>query len=305
LECEHDNVRAALTWGLERREAEIALRLSGALWRFWSMRGYLSEGRQWLDGALALGNTVSASKRIKALGGAGRFAFDQGALVVARSCFTEGLALAREVGDRRNTAWLLNDLSMIEDDNALVRSLCTESLAIGRELNDKYSIAPALGNLGWVALVEKDYAAAQVFFEESLVTAREAGNGESIATVLNNLGHLAFERGDYALAQARYTEPLVMVDPEATHRVLAEALEGVAAVAHARAQTERALCLMGAATAVRQSVGSLIPVDGERMVEQRLASARESLRMERGATAWAKGEAMSLEQAVAYALGGE
>ena len=54
LEAEHDNMRAALSWALERKEAEVALRLGGALWSFWSMRGYYSEGRRWLEEALAM-----------------------------------------------------------------------------------------------------------------------------------------------------------------------------------------------------------------------------------------------------------
>jgi predicted ATPase len=46
LEAEHDNMRAALSWALERKEVEVALRLGGTLWWFWSMRGYQSEGRR-------------------------------------------------------------------------------------------------------------------------------------------------------------------------------------------------------------------------------------------------------------------
>ena len=54
LEAEHDNMRAALSWALERKEVEVALRLGGALWWFWWMRGHNSEGRRWLEEALAM-----------------------------------------------------------------------------------------------------------------------------------------------------------------------------------------------------------------------------------------------------------
>ena len=54
LEKEHDNLRAALEWRLARQETELAGRLAGALWRFWYMHGYLSEGREWLNSVLAL-----------------------------------------------------------------------------------------------------------------------------------------------------------------------------------------------------------------------------------------------------------
>src|ERR687894_2385677 len=54
LEAEHDNMRAALSWASERKEVEVALRLGGSLWWFWWMRGYYSEGRRWLQEALAM-----------------------------------------------------------------------------------------------------------------------------------------------------------------------------------------------------------------------------------------------------------
>jgi predicted ATPase len=53
LVAEHDNLRAAMAWAAERGMGEPGLQLVAALWRFWSIRGYLSEGRGWLEAALA------------------------------------------------------------------------------------------------------------------------------------------------------------------------------------------------------------------------------------------------------------
>ena len=52
LEQEHDNMRAALSWAIEHEEAELALRVGGALRWFWYMEGYYGEGRRWLEAAL-------------------------------------------------------------------------------------------------------------------------------------------------------------------------------------------------------------------------------------------------------------
>src|SRR6267378_1367169 len=80
LEREHDNLRTALRWLVEREEVEMALRLAGALCQFWVVRGHLSEGRQWLEGMLSGSNleTVSMRVRAKALNGAGVMAYTQG-----------------------------------------------------------------------------------------------------------------------------------------------------------------------------------------------------------------------------------
>jgi predicted ATPase len=80
LEAEHDNVRAALSWASERKDVEVALRLGGALWWFWLVRGYHSEGRGWLEEALAMEGRGSPEVRAMALVGVGALALDQGDL---------------------------------------------------------------------------------------------------------------------------------------------------------------------------------------------------------------------------------
>ena len=105
LEAEHDNMRAALSWALERKEVEVALRLGGALWWFWSVRGYHSEGRRWLEEALAIDGRVSPESRAMALAGVGELASDQGDLDRAKEACEEGLELlaheAREASEAK------------------------------------------------------------------------------------------------------------------------------------------------------------------------------------------------------------
>jgi len=98
LEAEHDNMRAALSWALERKEEEVSLRLGGALWWFWSVRGYYSEGRRWLEEALAIDGHVSPEVRAMALAGAGALASEQGDLDRAQEAYEEGLELLEHEG---------------------------------------------------------------------------------------------------------------------------------------------------------------------------------------------------------------
>ena len=96
-------MRAALSWALERKEVEVALRLGGALWWFWSVRGYHSEGRRWLEEALAIEGRGSPEVRAMALAGVGALALEQGDLDRAQEACEEGLELldARGKGGKR------------------------------------------------------------------------------------------------------------------------------------------------------------------------------------------------------------
>ncbi|MDQ3412689.1 MAG: protein kinase, partial [Chloroflexota bacterium] len=100
LELEHDNVRSALRWSIARDDTGIALRLGASLWRFWSIRGYLSEGRRWLEQVLDLSPAALSPARAAALVGAGTLAEYQGAYAAAAALHQAALALHRALGDR-------------------------------------------------------------------------------------------------------------------------------------------------------------------------------------------------------------
>jgi non-specific serine/threonine protein kinase len=160
---EHDNLRSALSWALKRGETEVALCLGGALWRFWYLWGYVSEGRRWLEEALALSDDEATILRAEALGGAGHLAWGQGDLDRAAALREEGLELFRQLGDKAGMAAALNGLSFVsrmKRDYGSARAMCEEALAIHRELGDKWGIAQSLFLLGAVAAYQGDHAAA-------------------------------------------------------------------------------------------------------------------------------------------------
>ncbi len=236
LEREHDNLRAALAWGIAQAAAsgakrvgepepgstayalrptpspELALRLAGALLQFWQVRCYFGEGRRWLAAVLGEGDRRSAA-RGKALNGAGVLAYRQGELGAARASYEESLAIFRELGDRQGTASSLSNLGLTVQEqggHAAARALHEESLEIRRELGDRHGIAASLSNLGIVAFRQGDYAAARALYEESLAIRRELGDRWGIAAALGNLGVVPMEQGDYAAARAFYEESLAI-----------------------------------------------------------------------------------------------
>jgi non-specific serine/threonine protein kinase len=214
LEEEHDNLRASLDWSLVKAESGVGLRLCGVLQRFWFAGGHLSEGREWCARVLgAAGPGGPTPERAKALNTAGVLAYQQGDYPAARALDEEGLAIWRQLGDRRGIAASLNNLGLVicdQGDFPAARALYEESLAIKRELGDRSGIANSLNNLGNVAYDQADLTLARALYEESLGIARELGDKEGVARLLGNLGNVALHQRDFASAQKLLEESLAI-----------------------------------------------------------------------------------------------
>ena len=260
LEPEHDNLRAALAWSHEPAgSAEAGLRLAGALAGFWWAHGYLSEGRAWLDGALAQPGAAAPSlARAIALRGAGWMANELGDLGAAQLCYDECLALCRALGDRRGSAAALADHGNItwgQGDYARAASLCEESLALCRELGDRHGSAWALCWLGAAARDQGDYVQAMARFEASLALYQELENTWGRGLVLNSMGDAALLQGDNARATALYQEALAWFR-EAGHRdLIATVRSNLGRVAHAQGDDAQALALLEESVAHFRDVG--------------------------------------------------
>jgi tetratricopeptide (TPR) repeat protein len=218
LEAEHDNMRAALSWALERREAELALRLGGALWWFWSVRGYYGEGRRWLEEALAIEVRVPPEVRAMALAGAGMLAWQRGDLQRGEEASEEGLELlAHEASEAK--LWLLTCSAWVaysSERHERAMQLFEERLVLSREMSDTWWPANSLLALATVTHAH-DPDRATEFFEESIDLFRKQGDKYSLANGLNNLGSLVCAQGDPVQA-AQLTEEAVVLYKELSTR---------------------------------------------------------------------------------------
>jgi tetratricopeptide (TPR) repeat protein len=299
LEAEHDNLRAALGWARERAEGEVGLRLAGALWRFWYMRGFFSEGRTWLEAALFQGHAAAAPEtvRAQALYGAGALALSQGDCAQARAVIEESLALWRELGDRQGIATTLRAVGhqvIAQGDFARAQSLYEESLVLFRELDDRHGIAVVLSNLGGVAESQMDYRRAQAQYEESLVLLRESGDKQSISIVLNCLGGLAWRQGDYARARNLCHEGLALARALGDRQYIAGSLVGLGMVAADQGDYVGARTLLEEGLASFRELGDRWGILGTLEGMALLAGAQDQAR--RGARLW--GAADALRQAI-------
>jgi predicted ATPase/class 3 adenylate cyclase/Tfp pilus assembly protein PilF len=258
LETDHDNLRAALDWLGGQGDGERAVTLAAALWRFWWLRGHISEGRTRLESALTADGSTVAAARATALDGAGVLAETQGDYDRAEALHREALALSRERDDTTGIARALGNLGIVafdrsDDDQAT--ALLEESLALAREIGDQLLVATALNDLGAVAYERGDFDRAEPLYQESLNLRRKAGSGSEIARALNNLGGVSFARGDFDRACQLFAESLSLYRDAGDRWGAAGALLGLAVANHRQGDAPHAVALLEESLSLFGEVG--------------------------------------------------
>jgi tetratricopeptide (TPR) repeat protein len=235
----------------------------------------------------------------------GHLAIRQGRYAAARAELEEGLALYRKQGYKRGAAWAvlwLGRLAFFQGDYPALRTLFEERQALEQALGNKYAIADSLFGQGIAALCQGQYVQAAALCEASLVLLQEVVDIRgSSAGVLEVLGHAALALGAHATAGRRYKETLAVCRESSTDQgIIAYAIEGVAELAAVQGRPERAARLCGAGAALGADPFWLYD---PRREERIIAAVRAQLDEAAFAAAWAAGRALTLEQAIAEALG--
>jgi non-specific serine/threonine protein kinase len=305
LERDHDNLRAALRWAAAQGDAETAVRLGGALWRFWLVRGYVEVGMRSLDEALAHAERATPLARAKAFHATSKLAREQGEYERARTLCRTSLVLFSELGDRAGVALALNTLANVAGDLGdydAARRLYQESLATRREIGDSTGAALALHNLSAIASALGELTEAEAFDEESLALFQAANDAWGEAIALSNQARTANLRGDFDRAERLARESLRRRRTLGDRRGAILCLELLADVAARGGYAERAARLLGASDGLRDLTHFVRPPDEEAardagpIADERLAA--PELR-----AAWEEGRALDLDAAIEEALG--
>jgi non-specific serine/threonine protein kinase len=365
VEREHDNLRTALAWALESGKRERALRLAGALYYFWELRGYWSEGQKWVDDALALSagqQRVSAAAeavgdaatppredtalRAKALYAAARMHFGaQLDMADSRTLVEESLRLWREVGDKWWMAVALEHVAFVlfAEDFHTSTACVEEGVALAREVEDRWPLVLCLGRLAYAMAAVGDMAAARRMNEEAIAMARSVGDKSVLSMGLLALAPFYWLEGNLAAAASVAEEALeearaiggitqvflslfMLIFTACLQSDLATAGEyclqvvaytretgashwlvlgllGFGTVACFGGQAERGVRLLASVeTPMRQ--GGMDPSKlgpGFMIIGQALERARAQLDPAAFEAAWAEGQRMTLEQALALA----
>jgi predicted ATPase/class 3 adenylate cyclase len=258
LGAEHDNLRAALSTSVDGQDLDTARRLAGALYRFWRVRGHLSEGRAWLERLLPGSEDASPSVRARLLDGAGLLAAAQGDRARAEAMHGAAAPLWAGMGERSAEARSLAYLGQAADaqgDHDRAVGLHERAVALFREAGDDQGAAASLGDLGAVAYDRGDLDRAEELHQESLRLLRSLGDERGVAIGLMSLGLVALAREDHAHALALGEEAAALWRALGDDQALALTLGNVGFAVEHLGQAERAEALHGDALSLLEAVG--------------------------------------------------
>ena len=225
----------------------------------------------------------------------------------ATRLFEESLSLSREIEPGRGGASSLMSLATVthkQGDLERATKLYEEGIDLFRARGDKLGLAMCLSNLGLVMYSQGDLGRATKLAEEGVSLLRESGAEAHTAIGLCNLGWISLLQNDIGRAADYYEESLDLAWDNEMEPVVLTTLEGYACVAGAQGEARRAARLWGAAQTLQEAKG--IPRDTDWLAEA--DECMSAVRLDLGEQAWeealAEARAMTLEEAVAYALEG-
>ncbi len=305
LAREQDNLRAALNCAIASDAAETAVRLGAGLWRFWHMRGFLREGSERMDAVLAMpGLRAGSTLRRTALDAAAGVRYWMADLDAARALYEEALVLAREAGDPAGLAEALYNLSFVysvdKSDAPKALALTQEALAIYRTLDDRPWLARALWALGNAHYFNGQVEEAHGPLRECVTLFREVGDRFGLGWGLHTLGLVDQRLGHVEDARLLWTEMLRIFSSADDVSGIGTGLSNFRSLAQADGDFVRAQRLAGASAALTRRTGSGI-TDVIESTEGRVGG-EPGLDDATAHRAWAEGQAMTIAEAVHYAL---
>jgi predicted ATPase/class 3 adenylate cyclase len=310
LEQDHDNLRLALDWALDRGEGGFALRFVAGIWRFWQMRGHLLEAWERVQRVLALPNLTGETPelRARALGAAGGIAYWREDGSAAHELYRDALELARAIGDRALLAEALTNFGYVPEPNQSAssglsvggRPFFEEAIGLYRELGDRGGLANAIGALAVSRIRAGDLDGARPLVEESLALARAAGNRFAIGWSLNGLSMIAYYEGRLQEAVRSAVEALQVFNETGDVSGISVMLVELSAAAQSTGAPEPVWRLRGAGVALSNRFGvawddSVVELLGLPPLVRPTDDADAQ-------RAWDAGAAMTLDEAVRYAL---
>jgi predicted ATPase/class 3 adenylate cyclase len=306
LAAEHNNARGALEWFERNGALESCLRLAVGMGWFWFIRGLATEGRSWLERAVAPAAEVAPTVRAWALMWASPLALVQRDVPAAVSLGEAGVALWRE--HDATSAGLAAALVALgqavgqSGDQERARLLLEEGLALARSLHHTFLIVFILEHLAGLALQRGDAAAAMALVGEALPLQRKVGHTWGAPYSLSVQAEIARREGNVGAALGYYREAMAIAEDRGDRVFIGGLLTAIGSIGAFCGQAERSVRLLGAAEKLRETVGSWSRLSGRAGDQEALKTARDSLGEEPFAAAWLAGRSLPWHRAVSEAV---
>jgi predicted ATPase/class 3 adenylate cyclase len=230
----------------------------------------------------------------------------QGEPAQARAAAEGAVTVLRDGGyagwDMANVLLRYAMILMSQRDVAQAREKMEAALTLFRQLGDRWGTSQALNMMGDIARMQGDYDRANTLYTESLHLYRELGVKRDIPASLHNLGHVALARGDNSKATEFFKEGLTLHQELGDKFGAAECVVGLAGVAAATQQPIRAARLLGISLRLREALKDTSWLVERTTYERYAADVRAGLDEASWRVALQEGQAMSMEQAIEYAL---
>ena len=243
-----------------------------------------------------------------ALWALGSLALDQGDHTVAHALYEEALGIFRELGDKEGIGRTVRSLATVlqhQGDYTAAHRLYQEALGIFRELGNRDGIGWVTHGLATLAQHRGDYATARHLYEESLAIVRALGERESVVWTLSSLANVERLQSDHGRSAAHHAEALSLLREIGNKLLVVECLERYAYLALATGQLDRAARFSAVSVTARDAMSIPLPLSARADHDCAVTTARTGLGEEAFATAWAAGRAMTLQEAIEYALADE
>jgi len=302
LEAEHDNLRAVLHWAHEDSHNDVGLQLVGHLVKFWRMRGYSREGYDWAKLFLTFVDRMQIDARLlaKVLRVAGILAFENRDCDWARSVLEECVTITKEDGDSGWHAIALSNLGALmseQGDHAKALDTFQQALSISHANGNNAMIASVLDSIGIVARIQGDYRRAVALSEDALALPGAFDSPFAKAVALHNLALNVTGLGDYGRAHVLFQQSVSLYRRVGYTRGEVELIEGVADLVFKEGYQERAVCLFGAADALRTTFKVYRTPSEQAIYDAQIAVVRATISHDSFTRAWTEGQSLSLEQA--------
>jgi predicted ATPase len=301
IKQERENLQIALQWMLDKEETEMAFKLLGAVWRYYNMLNIWDETKSWMERALAQGAHLApappafpgtarqdrcasgarvaggareSAAWVKTLWGAAWLATHYNDVAQQRIFAEQGLARARELGDKLLIGLLLQNVAdglrrRKEYDRAI--PLLEESLLLFRQMDNQDEIAWVLYHIADTVWDRGEHARGMKIRRESLAIFRALGDQWSVASILQQMGLLALENGDHKLAAEAMTESLEIFRAIGGKQLTSETLYHLASLAWQQGDFEQVDVMIEESLALSREIGDQLGIARALNFQGRLA----------------------------------